>query len=570
MDFQRSDVEQELQKILTSAAFENAERSKAILAYVVNEELDGQGARIKAYSIGIQVLDRPDSFDPIADSIVRVEAGRLRKSLDLYYRTEGVEDPIRIVIERGSYRPSFVPGRKTGSHPRKPRSFPAYAILLAALLIAGSLAVFSQFWLQRHQPHSSTSDTLALVDHLQGPRILAVPFTNTSGNTANDILTTGLTVDTISELARFRWLTVYVARQSENAPEHQAPGNTKPIADYRLTGQVRRLGDDLTITARLEDYESGAILWSETYRALMTVDDLFAVQQNIAKSIAVTVGQPSGVVGQIEQGLSLRDKAPAYEAYHCVMLTYVYWRNFDPQQHKSARDCFEKTLKQYPNYAEGLAAYAFILLDEYRYKYNPDPGHDPVELALQYASAALKADPYSSLAAQSRMALAALKGDLTTFKAIGQEAIRRNPNNPDLLSDYGSKISLAFGDWVTGTALIQRSWSLNPIPPSWSYIAPATHAYFDGRCEDALALTNRANSPRQTNFLLLRAACNHELGNEQELAQTLSDMRKAGISTDAELKDVIGRLFMAESLKTRLTRDVSAALKDSQPQAQTN
>ena len=71
MDFQRSDVEQELQKILTSAAFENAERSKAILAYVVNEELDGQGARIKAYSIGIQVLDRPDSFDPIADSIVR-------------------------------------------------------------------------------------------------------------------------------------------------------------------------------------------------------------------------------------------------------------------------------------------------------------------------------------------------------------------------------------------------------------------------------------------------------------------------------------------------------------------
>ena len=567
MDFQRSDVEQELQRILTSAAFENAERSKSILAYVVDEELKGQGARINAYSIGTQVLGRPDSFDPIADTIVRVQAGRLRKTLELYYSTDGIGNPLRIALEKGNYRPSFVLNSDVDAdRVHAPKRRISNAIMFPAMLAAAMLAaVFSQIWLGAPNLERPPSTTANPASHLQGPRILALPFESMSASADNDALATGLTIDTISELARFRWLTVYVAQQRGPNSELQFQGDTSTLADYRLTGQVRGNQNDLTITARLEDFDTGAILWSETYRTVLNVDDLVAVQQNIAKAIAVTIGQPGGIVGRIEQGRSLRDTAGTYAAYHCVMLTYVYWRNFDPRQHRIARDCFEKTLEKDPNYAEGNAAYAFLLLDEYRYKYNPVPGHDPIQLALKYADEAIKVDPYSALAAQARFTLAALQEDRVTFENIGHEAIRRNPNNPDLLSDFGSKLAMAFGNWPSGIALIQRSWSLNPTPPSWSYIAPATQAYIEGRCGDALALASRANSPLQSNFLLLRVACNHLLNDEPELKIAYSDMRALGITTEPEITDMIERLFLYPVLKSKLTQDVCDAVKNAKP-----
>ena len=57
--------------------------------------------------IGLEVFDRREAFDPRVDSIVRVEARRLRYKLEEYYRTEGREDVIRIVLRKGSYVPIF-------------------------------------------------------------------------------------------------------------------------------------------------------------------------------------------------------------------------------------------------------------------------------------------------------------------------------------------------------------------------------------------------------------------------------------------------------------------------------
>lgn len=94
--------------ILESGLFEKAPRLGRFFRYVCELYFDGRADEIKEYSIATEALGRGTEFDPKKDSIVRVEALRLRKRLDEYYRGSGVEEELRIVIPNGQYRPQFV------------------------------------------------------------------------------------------------------------------------------------------------------------------------------------------------------------------------------------------------------------------------------------------------------------------------------------------------------------------------------------------------------------------------------------------------------------------------------
>src|ERR1700685_3641135 len=97
-------------------------RIRRFLQFVVEESLLGQPHRLKEYLIGLEVFDRREAFDPRVDSIVRVEARRLRYKLDEYYRSEGREDGIRIVLRKGSYVPIFeYRTAANGLNPASPR-----------------------------------------------------------------------------------------------------------------------------------------------------------------------------------------------------------------------------------------------------------------------------------------------------------------------------------------------------------------------------------------------------------------------------------------------------------------
>ncbi|HWC96608.1 MAG TPA: malectin domain-containing carbohydrate-binding protein [Candidatus Sulfopaludibacter sp.] len=69
---------------------------------------EGAGEQIKEYNIAVEALGRPAEFDQKRDSIVRVEAHRLRKRLRDYYEAEGAGHPVRIEIPSGQYAPQFL------------------------------------------------------------------------------------------------------------------------------------------------------------------------------------------------------------------------------------------------------------------------------------------------------------------------------------------------------------------------------------------------------------------------------------------------------------------------------
>ncbi|MGA3239204.1 MAG: malectin domain-containing carbohydrate-binding protein [Bryobacteraceae bacterium] len=98
----------ELQSVLDSGIFNRAPNLAHVLTYVCSQYFEGAGEQIKEYNIAVEALGRPAGFDQKRDSIVRVEAHRLRKRLREYYEAEGAGHSVRIDIPSGQYAPQFV------------------------------------------------------------------------------------------------------------------------------------------------------------------------------------------------------------------------------------------------------------------------------------------------------------------------------------------------------------------------------------------------------------------------------------------------------------------------------
>lgn len=98
----------EMELVLQSGIFLKAPRLANFFRYVCERHLEGNADQIKEYSIAFEALGRPAEFDPKKDSIVRVEAHRLRKRLEEYYSGPGAAHAIQITIPNGQYRPCFL------------------------------------------------------------------------------------------------------------------------------------------------------------------------------------------------------------------------------------------------------------------------------------------------------------------------------------------------------------------------------------------------------------------------------------------------------------------------------
>ncbi len=98
-----------LEKILESPEFVNSERMARFLTFLVERARDPASLRMKEIEIGHLVFGRPLGYDPKGDSIVRVEATRLRKKLASYYGDQGKNDPVILRLAPGRYEVEFLP-----------------------------------------------------------------------------------------------------------------------------------------------------------------------------------------------------------------------------------------------------------------------------------------------------------------------------------------------------------------------------------------------------------------------------------------------------------------------------
>lgn len=138
--------------VRASGALGKGERRLRLLEHLIRAEAAGEGRNLKAYSIGLDVFDRAETFDPSSDSIVRVEIGRLRTGIALFEASEHANTALLVEIPVGTYQPKLLhrnPAEEPGAdirpdqvHPptRPFRQMAIVAVLL--LLAAASLVAF--------------------------------------------------------------------------------------------------------------------------------------------------------------------------------------------------------------------------------------------------------------------------------------------------------------------------------------------------------------------------------------------------------------------------------------------
>src|SRR5580698_2994480 len=104
---ERDAILRELQTVLASPHFAASKRYPALLKYIVENTLAGKSDLLKERTLGVEVFDRPATYDTNADTVVRYTAGEVRKRLQLFYHEEGRHSSIRISLLAGSYVPVF-------------------------------------------------------------------------------------------------------------------------------------------------------------------------------------------------------------------------------------------------------------------------------------------------------------------------------------------------------------------------------------------------------------------------------------------------------------------------------
>jgi hypothetical protein len=105
---------EELQTLLSSGILSKAPNLQHFLDFIAEKHFAGEADQVKEYSIAVNALNRPETFDPQSDTIVRVTAHTLRKRLEQYYATEGADHPIQMQLPAGKYVLRFV--RKQHEH----------------------------------------------------------------------------------------------------------------------------------------------------------------------------------------------------------------------------------------------------------------------------------------------------------------------------------------------------------------------------------------------------------------------------------------------------------------------
>lgn len=564
-DPEREDVRNQLQRILGSKGFDTREQRRQFLIYVVEETLAGREKLLKGVSIAMSVFGRDETFDQQIDPVVRLEARRLRRDLDSYYAGSGRDDPIRITIPKGGYVPSFEllpkldPVKTVVSEPQETFADEdetvdeqklngahwAYWMMggVVLLLIAASaILVWLEFGSETQGKEFASTDDETLLALPNGPLISVLPFHHLGNDPERQYITTGITEQITTELARFRdiWVMPLGTMQQyrEGTVDPQELGR-KFGTNYVLDGNVLVTGDVIRVAARLVDVESARYIWVKTYDADYTPVSIYELQNTITREVVGNLAGKYGVLANNELDQAKRKAPDSIVAYDCVLRYYDYQYTIQLTRFSEVKTCLEKAVTLDPEYAEAWALLANIYMQEVRFRLGPkEQMNDLVATALDAVRRAIKLDPTNPTGHMMLSNLLFSGGDIAGFKESGETAIRLNPNNSIAVGHYGMRLSF-LGEWDLGRALLNKAFTLNPVHPQWFGFPEVFYRYDRGEYKLALEELNEMDMPHFLWFHLIRAATLGQLGETGEAELAVDDLLRLVPDFQQDVSNII-------------------------------
>jgi len=315
-------VAEQLNRILASKAFRQADRLKRFLTFIVGETIAGRGERLKEFVVGVEVFGKPESFDPRNDPIVRVQARRLRAQLARYYRDEGPDGELLIELPKGGYAPVF----------RALKSVPVRRTMSPALVSRNTAVV--------------------------------LPFADHSAARDQEHFCQGLSQEIIHTLAGME--AIRLVAWNEGAPAGSQVAMREAAerlnAALIITGSVRKAGLEARITINLVDAASGCYLWSGAIDR--SLDNIFAVQEEVARTVAEQLKRE--LLGGA-QSRNARHPAENLAAYNLYLQGRYHVNQRTEEGLRRAVEFFEKAIVENAQYAQAYSGLsdAYGLLGHY-------------------------------------------------------------------------------------------------------------------------------------------------------------------------------------------------------------
>ena len=390
----------------------------------------------------------------VTDEPLTRAIGELRRALE---DGGGDSNYIETVPKRG-YRLIGVIRRPDGSRPEsdqthsQPRQRKLAFVIVTALVLTLAYAAYDVLVIDRSQKQTLTSDL----------SIAVLPFVNMSDDPGNEYFSDGLSEEILNLLAKIPGLKV-IARTSSFSfkgknEDVRVIGQTLGVKTV-LEGSVRKSGDQVRITAQLNDASDGTHIWSETYNRKL--GDIFKVQEDIANRVALAMkvaltGNTGGSVDKID--LVGTNNLAAYEKY----LKGLQQKNAGTNEYRfQAERSFKQALAMDPDYYEAMMqlVYTYALL-------RSGGGITRAE-AIEYSRPLL--DRLLEERPDNGLALA-LDTDIRNYDSVNVEkrqaamiaAIERTPNEPQLYRTLAILLRLA-GQPEEALQWLERGITVDPL-----------------------------------------------------------------------------------------------------------
>jgi tetratricopeptide (TPR) repeat protein len=276
-----------------------------------------------------------------------------------------------------------------------------------------------------------------------------------------------------------------------------------------------------------------------------------ARERELAGAIAITVGQPFGVIFS-----DLRARAHEGSEAHCLVLAHDSRFGVSESDHARVRDCLEAAVAARPTYHLGYALLANSYVLEHRIGLNARP--DPLDRALRAAQKAVELAPQSARAHYAMMSALFARNEPEAALREGQLAVELNPYNSDIAAELGARY-VQLSRYAEGLALLDRAIAANPGRPPWYDFYKFVAAYMEGDLATARSIAATFVGERYFYGPFARALVAYRDGDTERAKQLLREAQAAAPHLFDEPRRALERAGFCPSITERFVNDLRHA-----------
>jgi len=364
------------------------------------------------------------------------------------------------------------------------------------------------------------------------PSLAVLYFDNLSNDPESEYFCAGITEDILTDLSKIKGLRV--ASRNAVVRYRGAPADLPKVAadlgvKSVLEGSVRRAGDRVRITAQLINASNGFHLWAERYDR--TLADVFAVQEEIAKSIAEALRV---ALTPAESESLVQNRPDNVRAYDLYLRGRERYGSYTREALLEALELFHQAIAIDPDYALAWAGVADCHGQMLQYELAKDP-EETARLGFQAARRAIAINPRLAEAYKAEALVLRFTGDFAGSKAALLKALHVNPRFVPALINLAVD-AMTNADLAGTERFIRRALEIDPQDPfATTWLTQVLK--FTSREDEAMGVAHRLRQLSDDPFYvtathLLPAWVHLSRGNLVGAEQALRDGIADGVGPD--------------------------------------